>query len=1297
MEAVRGHLTPLGSAAAEGGLIIYECGTFSDSGHEWLAVVTETGAGTHEAQNAANQAYSDFGSSSEANLQERLGLDELPKDILPRLAKLQPVLLILDQLDALAGYLDLRTARLSILLSLVRRLSRIENVHIVMSSRTFEFEHDVRLRAASSECLLLQLPALSRILALLEQRGIHAAGWPPDAQELMRTPQALVTYLQLERPQDAEPFASYQHMLDYLWNERILTRDGGARRGRFATEIANEMADNESLWLASARFDDRVDDIAALEAEGVLTTSNGKLGFTHQTVFEHALARSFASGKGRLSGFALERQSSLFLRPKLWTGLTYLRDAERSAYHNELETMWHAPSLRAHLRFLLIDFLGHERDPTDREALLMEGALSVPELRPRAYRALRGSPGWFERFSHTFIAEGMGECDETVDLMMGVLDRAWSFAPDVVAELLRERWVSNPCHDGRTWWVLQDASCWTEATLKMACCIVGRSEIAPFAMDHAVGHIGVEQPEAALRLVRARLDHELAVAEKRADELAREALRELIEREQSWETLPTLAERAPAAFLEVLWPWFEQCLGALEDRSEQKDGSISYALAHDADFRFEQENDLDLPPPTLLDALRAAAERLAETDPDAWLDWTERIGKLDVMPAQRLIAHGFAHAPERFAAPALAFLLDDTRRYTLGSSSGLTATSARLVEAASNHWSDHEVELFEATVKGYKPLIPSGQSEAVERRSWNRIVRRVRLSLLRALPQHRLTAKARRQVEQEERIFPDLRLGARFTGVQEIGPLMNAAAIAKAADEDVINAFRTLPDSTEWDHPRRFTAGGNIQLSRAFAEFSGTNPKRACGLLRLLEPENGTRAAGYALDAMSERAEPSQVLELLHEVVARGFDSEEFRASASRAVTKLLNRKTRIDDRTVDLLESWLHAPMAEEATTDQGGFNAGTAAAAESDDVEAEEQEYGPQRSLLWGHGGVFIVPGGEYPILEALIRIRLARGDHTRVDEMLFDYLDRCKDPKRWNHLLLFLPQPHSTSQDRRAALLERLFDEVTAVVESSPAARVLASAHWWNDALADSQLDRWRGSASRSARQAYGEIVAVTHLMKPTLDWPRKRLEALVGDKMLADARAGAALTCAHLWRDSSLGSRAADLLLRLMVEDDAEVWIAASEVFRLVEELVPGHATASLLSKLAENPDKVPRTNAHFVAERLGKLLPHHAELVGRVARSFVQHWRTELGDIRTSTALAAREFVDLAVTLHRLGPQTRELGTELFEQLIEIDAHEARETMNQIDNRFLDKAPARRPRLPRRRKARGHRKRHHHFT
>ena len=1256
--------------------------------------------------------------SSEEDLQNYLGLDALPNVLLQRLAKFQPALLILDQLDALAGYLDLRTARLSALLNLVRKLGGTDNIHIVLSSRTIEFERDVRLKAVSAESLTLELPAWSEILVLLDAHNVHAAGWPTDAQEVMRTPQALATYLRLteQEPQTLEPFTNYQAMLDYLWNERVLIGDGAGRRGLLATEIAELMANEESLRLATARFDGRVEDIAALEAAGVLARADGSIAFTHQTLFEYALARGFARQKGHLSAYVLERQISLFIRPKLWAGLNYLRSVDRNTYHFELEAIWTTPDLRSHLRRLLVDFLGHQTDPTDREALLMERALDLPDLRWPAYRALSGSPGWFERFGSTFVADSMSESDESADQMTQVLSRAWSFAEDEVVRLLLERWEPDSRNDIRSWRVLETAPRWIDKALEFACLIIRRTEVAAFSIDHVVATIGVKQPGHALHLVRARLDHQLALAKIKADELARKStpefdssieelewlsdndprnsLVEVIEQEQGWETLPTLAEQAPATFLDILWPWLEQYFEALIAVAPERQRPLGYALDLESDFRFEQEPGMDLPPFPLLFSLQTAAECLVRTDPEAWLNWVEWLESLNIAPVQRMIAHSFAIDSERFSSQALTFLLKDPRRYMLGSIYDSTSTSSRLVRAVSDHWSEQDIAQFEAALNEYRPPAPSDLTDPTARRSWNQHIREIKLDMLRALPKNRLTAEAHRHVEEEERAFPDQSSKVRSTGVQVVRAIMDANQIALASDEDVVNAFRAVPDASDWDHPHNFMiggniVGGNIQLSRQFSEFAKGDPERAIRLLRLVEPESGTRAAGYALESMSEEGAPDEVLQVLLDLAERGFDGEEFRISVGRAVSKLVGRGIAVGDDIVALLDGWLANPLTIKMAIEDSDSDPEMFTVLGTDDAEPKDQNDNVHVSLLWGMGAFSVVPGGDYPVLEALIRIRLAREEFDQLDRTLRDYLERSKDPQSWSHVLRFLPALHPTEPIRRAAILESILSEIPDLIESKEAAYLLANAYSWSPNFPNSQLDRWRDSGSRTVRQAYGEIVAVASLMRPDLVWAQTRLQDLIENHELADARAGAALTAANLWSDAHRRSSANGLLTRLLHDANAGVWVSAFEVFRLVDELRPDAATVTLLTIIAERINDAPRLDATFVVERLATLLPHHASLVGRVAEGLITVWKKELGDIRTRTAIAAPQLVDLAVTLHRLGSETREIGTRLFEQLIEIDAWEARQTLDQIDNRFQVKAP-RRPRLARRNRA-SHRK------
>ena len=1255
--------------------------------------------------------------SRESELKEHLALDAPPGDLLEQLAENGPVLLVLDQVDALAGYIDLRTARLSVLLNLVRKLGRVDNVHIVIASRTFEFEHDSRLKAVGAESISLELPPWSEVLMLLESHGVHAAGWPQHAQEEMRSPQALATYLTLKGHHASEAFRNYQTMLDRLWKERVIEHEDGGRRSVLATDIANQMADEESLWLASARFDENAQDIDALESAGIVTRMDGRLGFSHQSLFDYALARNFARESGRLNSYVLERQESLFLRPKLWAALTYLREAEPEAYHRELETIWNTPNLRRHLRYLLIEFLGQQAGPTGREEVLMVEALRLPGQKARAYAALSGSPGWFDRFLGRFIAEAMSEDDETANQMVDVLAGAWSFASRDVEQLLQARWAPHPEHDRRTWWVIQNAPHWTPTILAIGCSIVQRTDIGPLQIDHVVGNIGVDQPDVALRLVRARLEHELDSAQARSAELAKEEkpdfdnggeddgwsyeevawafeknpkipLRKLIEDRNGWDTLPTLAQQAPTSFLDVLWPWFERSFEALTEVTENRLHDLEYPLSHDADFGLEKDNDTASRVPALLEALRMAIERLAETKPDEWSRWSARLSKIDVTPVQSLIAHSFTVAPQRYAEAALGFLLADDRRYCLRSSGSMTGMSTRLVEAIAPHWCEHEVEEFESAIMRYNPAPGPERTDVRQRRSWRTVVRRIKLLILRAVPRDRLTAQGRRHVEQEERVFPDAFLGTRSLGARRIGSILDAAAMARARDEHLVNAFRKLPDETGHNHPKRFMAGGNVQLSSAFAEFAKEHPERAVNVVMALDPYTGTRAAAYALEAMSVDTEPDTVLDLLHDVVERGFDNKEFRRYASGAITKLVEREVRIGEKTVAILENWLAEPITDDAGTENSEDKTEPEAAMGFAPDQTEEEDC-THRSMLWGHGGISRMPSGDSSVFVALIGILLARENVDLLYNALEASIDRCRDPQAWDRVLEVLPRPSQDEAPRREDFLKRLFAEVPELVDSKEATYTVMNAHRWSDDFTESQLDRWKDSERASARQTYGEVVAMTSLMDPSLTWARTRQDELVNDATLREARAGAALTAAHLWRHPGVRPRAAPVLVALLRGDDPDVWQGVSEVFRMVDELTPDEPTIALLGAIAESPGNALRRNANFVAERLATLLPHEAELVARVAESIISDWRKKLGDRQTTTAMAAQELVDLAVTLHRLGPSTRDVGTRLFEELLEINALEARQTLDKLDNRFREKQAAQRPRLARhrRRKAR----------
>ena len=164
-------------------------------------------------------------------------------------------------------------------------------------------------------------------------------------------------------------------------------------------------------------------------------------------------------------------------------------------------------------------------------------------------------------------------------------------------------------------------------------------------------------------------------------------------------------------------------------------------------------------------------------------------------------------------------------------------------------------------------------------------------------------------------------------------------------------------------------------------------------------------------------------------------------------------------------------------------------------------------------GHGPFSGCSWRVVPVLEALIRVHLSRKDYDQLDQLLHDYLTSNKDPESWEHVVLILLDLHLGDSDRNADFFERLFMEVPQLVGSHGAARLLADALQWSEVFVDGQLDCWRESRKRNARQAYGEIVAAALLMYPDRKRAKASLEEIIENRDLEDARAGAALTAAN----------------------------------------------------------------------------------------------------------------------------------------------------------------------------------------
>ncbi len=1229
---------------------------------------------------------------SPKKLGEYLNLTQALDDAVVAATAMKPVVLIIDQLDALAGYIDVSTGRLNVLLNLIRRLSGRKDVHIFVSCRSFEFEHDTRLKTVNAETLFLDLPSWAQVGDVLTGVGIQPDSIPEGAREVLRNPQTLRTFLEIRQRTGSLPLEiSYHAMLERLWNDRFTPLSNSAEVFALLSNLALTMANEEALWLPASGYDGHALALQELEKGDVIVrnVAHTSIGFRHQTLFEHALARAFSGKLGQLSAYVLARQNSLFVRPKLWVSLNYLRSTHSQVYESELGTIWKNPKLRKHLRLLLVEFLGSQTDPSNFEESLLRNAEAFSVSSSKIFAAVAGSVGWFTRLKGNLVQSGMAAADRERSVLQ-VLARAAEFARDEVISLVVKNWLPDAKFDSLTWWVISEVPAWTEEILAVAKVVIRRTQIAGHSVEHVASQLAVSQGEMAFKLVGAYLDSALEEASSLSDRVKRTGgdnewdsilarsprdsrLQEIIDR-NGWHHLPEIALQAPALYLQQMWPTYQR-LYKLSSRPS-RDGElrdVPYWIG-----RAIRTSGVDMERP-LFAAIEGAIKETALTRPEEFRLWVRENDGSDLEVIQIHIAEGYTANAALYATDALNFLLADTRRWHLGYYSSEGEVTFALLRALVPELNSRQAAQLSQIASKYERYHKKrAESDAKLRRDISKWNRKYQQKLLSAFAPERLTAELRKRLAEDERAVgvPTEGDEARIEGGW-IGSPMSADQMEKASDAAILNILTEIDDATGWDHPKKRLQGGSIQLSREFGTFAKRHPERAVEIVRRLVPEKQERPAGHAIEAMASDSADSVALgDLIQELDRKGFRKREFRELAANGLQKLASRKLAISDSLVNLLEGWLQ-PYKKSRKPKKSRDE-------EDDDdvVQQELKEEGDERedSLLWGYGGAYTLPGGNFTILDAITSILLnktpAAADRWR--EILEAHLNRGDSSVIWMPMLHRLQYLQWGEKKAGLKFLTALFKKHSDLFETRAAYLLLAHVRGWVGARLLSQwLEQVRRGSPR-AQQAYGELLTLTALTQPSARWARRSLDsALNGKKRNLRVLSGIAFAAARLWTEKEFRASASGVLKPMFVIEDKRIAKAILDVFRLTDDWEGDSLTVELLEQIAAHPKLIALAGQSFLTDRLSHLLPACADQVARIARAIIEIWKDDLSNFSTGIAAASPELVDIAITLHRLDGPNGLQGLELFENLIEIDAYGARDTLAQIDSRFQISRPLRR--------------------
>lgn len=1191
--------------------------------------------------------------ASFADISRALGMQRPIDREIAALAAVEPVALIIDQLDAVSEVMDASGHRMRLLLRLARELTQFEDgppVHVVVSSRPFEARYDARFESLDAETFHLELPDYARVEALLTDLGIDPAIVPDALKTTLRRPFLLKLFVQLLERKVASAGLVEGELLN-AWLASAPLGGESHRRAVHALlqDMAKQMTAAQTLWLPADRIEaESPDALRRAEACELIVRSQGRLGFAHQAWLDDFQARGFTTAQV-MADYAWSVQDAIFNRATILRGLERLRQVDEAAYGQALDLLLGDAQTRRHLRHLVTDLIASQSAPQAREvAWVRQLVFKDPPLARRAVATIVGHwKGWRETLTPLLPQMLATEALAYQAASMVVAEAAVDTAK---AETLLLRYWDGAEHDFAAFEIVSRAKLWSapiEARLRR---VFARGELETWAVSAFLTDL--------LKAGRAQTAVDLFGAFIEAVPYSKEHALSIYELEK-------VVEAAPRPFLTVAFAWFLKVVGAPGRLETVREG-----YPHSENLPFSWEDPYE--DGTVFACLRSAMELTAQAEPTAFLDLAAEVDAIEVEEVQALVADGFAAAGATLADQALAWLLGDTRRFQLGQAHVdddqnvghmVSDWSTRaLLSAAAPHATPALVQRVRAALEawdGYQDWVWDQDDVETrrQRRQWAEARRAVLLDLL---PPEALSPRRRRQVAELVAQEPRLSRHRGRSLASIVTSPMSPAAMEKASDADIMRMLNEACDGTDRfaRRGRRRGEGGYVELGRAFGEFALAAPQRAMALVgSSFLPGRHEYAAGALLQKLAEAdtGRDAAILGLIRDLVARGFASESFRYDAARALRSLAGRQKGLAEQELQLVEAWVvtdPAVIADRIAREQ-------LRQARNEERNAKKETPRPNPVLFGRHlGGMGILPHGNYPFLDAIAVGLLAKETPDRLSflQLLERHAGRLEEPQVWSTLIPWHGWAlYNLDRDRVQSVFETLWRAVPEAFDGRSAGFFWQYRQLLPAAVRQAMVARWLASPEPAQRQLGGEYAMALALVDGE---NRADTLAALATGAQTPETLGLAFTAAAAWRSEDIGLRRAAhaALTPVLPIATGVIAQAVASLLPLREPLLPDAMTREILEGMAGNTALLAVASKDSFLDALqGLLLEAGFEpLVLDLCERIIGLGRS------INRSLYGQKLVSISVALQRGDDAQKKRAVDLYERLLDLDVYGAHE-------------------------------------
>ncbi|MGK5552716.1 hypothetical protein ACSNOI_13975 [Actinomadura kijaniata] len=1170
----------------------------------------------------------EYGSfSSTTALGELLDLKGSPTSALETVARGEPCVLIIDQLDAVSELSGRMPERFSVIDDLIREALAFPSMRIVLACRSFDADHDHRIRtlADSPDVVRWEVNDLShdQINEAMRGMGLDVSVLDASQLRLFGLPLNLVL-LKTVGGEGLSFGTSRQLFAAYLEEKRraCLRRDRGIRFDQIVNAVAEAISARQNLYVQTAVLDREglAPGLEVMVSEHVLVKEKEKIAFFHEAFFDYAFARVWTTRDQSLVDLLLNGGQEIFQRAQIRQIMNHLRDDDPERFVREVKELLLDGQVLYHLKHVVVLLLGEIDAPTAGECeMVLEILDGDPPFANQIWKALR-TAHWFRRLDGEGLIERWltgkdeGRRSRAIEIMTGGVREE----PDRVAELLSPHSEAAEYADWLFLIVRGGLETGSRSLYELVRAAVRENRHRRWQRGLWVfaRELTESKPEWALELLAAHLIERPGVNDLN-DEGKVDALTDT-----DYFLLKLARESilaAPQRFCDLFLPYLRQVMAlcSLSDERPIRDRHFGYRLPGG------NEHELD---EVLFHGAATAIRVLVEADLEVALPHLETLEKDPHDGAQWLLYQGLCAAGERLASWAAEILLQGAHRLQSGYISGPEWTTREVLLAISPSLPEELFARLEEVVLNFP-------TSKVTRRPVYCV-----FTLLSAMEDGPLSEFGRRRLAKLRCIYemdqPPAPKGVQVGWVKSPVP---ASAFEWMTDDQWLRAIAKhngQKSVDDWTDP----VGGAAELAQGLEQEVGKDPERFGRLVLRLAGDAHPAYTSAVLRGLEKAERPE------HAVLA--FDAVRHIAALGRVQ----------DDR-------WLGEPLRHylaEVPTDIVEILIDRAVSSDRPSerllASSEDSFTGPERL----HTAA--INSGRGCAAAALASILCQDADGMRT-ALVAPHLTTIAGDESPAVRVCAASLVHAALRHARTPAMQAfgtLIDSDDQLLATRPVQSLILRVGYEDEALVLPVINRMLGSDTPETREAGGGIAAFA-----AMQWGlAEPFEAVLRSEDPAQ-RKGAALVCAHRLPNADDRTIARQGLELFLTAPEEDVRTAAGEVamalrgvrlepFRaIIAQLIHSAAFEGALPQLLITIEQAPDRVDDLAAACARRLVEAHAE---------------QLGDIRLGLAADSMSVSELLVRAYAqaTSPGRRREVLELLSNMLLLDAHGTAEVIGELD-------------------------------